>query len=127
MSNRTQRKQKSSVKHTCEFKFDKNTKCGLHFDYRYKLAKHRKQVGHQVPCNQQPCTSTQENTMSYYLQTVEANMHDNRFSTMIANIFNENNDQEMYSHCEQEMDGHCEQEMDRNDEHDNRPRGCGLS
>ena len=124
MSNRTQRKQKCSVKHTCEFKVDKNTKCGLHFDSRYKLAKHRKQVGHQVPRNQQPCTSTQENTMSYYLQTVEANMHDNRFSTMIADIFNENNDQEMDS---EEMDSDCEQEMNRNDEHDNRPRGCGLS
>ena len=77
-----------------------------------------------MPRNQQPCTSTQENTMSYYLQTVEANMHDNRFSTMIADIFNENNDQEMDS---EEMDSDCEQEMNRNDEHDNRPRGCGLS
>lgn len=61
--------------------------CGLCFDSRYKLAKHRKLVGHQVSrAHKKASAQAGENTHAY-LKTVEAFLSDNCNRDTMVDMF----------------------------------------
>ena len=105
----------TSAMFTCNFKVDGCVECGLCFDSRYKLAKHRRLVGHQVL---RASKKTSMHAGCEYLTNVEEFLSARDEAVDMFDGLDDEQEEDEIEADEQEEDEDSEQEDDEQEENE---------